>query len=407
MTVLELDNVSKRYMLGSSVRSVRDAFSDAVARLRAKSHASRRELWAVRNLSFKVEAGEVMGIVGPNGAGKSTLLKLISRITKPSTGTIRSRGRLSALIEVGAGFHPELSGRENIFLNASILGLNRREIMEKFDEIVAFSELEKFIDTPLKRYSSGMYVRLGFAVAAHMKPDVLLVDEVLAVGDASFQQKCIRRMRDLKENGASIIFVSHNMDLIAGLCPRTLLLWKGKLTALGPTDQVVSEYRRRIREIPASESVQDAVRGRLGSRDVEIVDARFIDADGAAKETFRTGEKLIIRIHYKATKKIENVCFSVVLWSLQRDRLCSYYSTRDGLEIPALQGSGYVDLEIEALNLLANTFTVSVGVWDHDGLVPHDHLRSMFRLEVHDTGQREGLVYLPHQWVHSPEGTTE
>lgn len=211
-----------------------------VRALRKNGNAS--QIWALRDVDFEIAAGEIVGIIGRNGAGKSTLLKILSRITEPTTGRVELYGRVASLLEVGTGFHPELSGRENIFLNGSILGMTRKEIERKFDEIVAFAEVEKFIDTPVKRYSSGMYVRLAFAVAAHLEPEILVVDEVLAVGDYRFQQKCLSKMRDVATLGRTILFVSHNMGAISRLCPRTILLNEGRIVCDGPTQKVIQTY---------------------------------------------------------------------------------------------------------------------------------------------------------------------
>ena len=245
--IIKATNVAKQYQLGSSQNSfvtLRDTLSEMVRaplkRLRANQKAD--TVMALRDVSFEVNAGEVLGIIGRNGAGKSTLLKVLARITEPSAGRIDLYGRVASLLEVGTGFHPELTGRDNIHLNAAILGMTRAEIQRRFDEIVAFSEIEDFIDTPVKRYSSGMYLRLAFAVAAHLDPEILLVDEVLAVGDARFQRKCLDKMENVRESGRTVIFVSHNMPAITRLCPRTLLLENGRVLFDGPSHEAVNIY---------------------------------------------------------------------------------------------------------------------------------------------------------------------
>ena len=245
--IIKATNVAKQYQLGSSQNSfvtLRDTLSEMVRaplkRLRTNQKAE--TVMALRDVTFEVNAGEVLGIIGRNGAGKSTLLKVLARITEPSAGRIDLYGRVASLLEVGTGFHPELTGRENIHLNAAILGMTRAEIQRRFDEIVAFSEIEDFIDTPVKRYSSGMYLRLAFAVAAHLDPEILLVDEVLAVGDARFQRKCLDKMENVRESGRTVIFVSHNMPAITRLCPRTLLLENGVVSFDGPSHEAVNIY---------------------------------------------------------------------------------------------------------------------------------------------------------------------
>ncbi len=241
MRVIKVEDLSKLYYLGQSQPySLREMITGFFARPETPSQT--RELWAIRDLTFEVAEGEALGIIGHNGAGKSTLLKILSRITKPSSGTAEIRGRVGSLLEVGTGFHSELSGRENIYLNGAILGMKRVEIHKKFDEIVAFSEMEKFLDTPVKHYSTGMYMRLAFAVAAHLEPEVLIVDEVLAVGDIGFQKKCLRKMREVGQSGRTVIFVSHDMQSITRLCSRVIWLKDGHLKGDGEARQIVSEY---------------------------------------------------------------------------------------------------------------------------------------------------------------------
>ncbi len=246
--IVQVENLSKQYQLGSRVAAyatLRESLANAV---RAPFNGLRRQgastgsIWALKDVSFEVQPGEVLGVIGRNGAGKSTLLKILSRITEPTTGKVKLYGRVGSLLEVGTGFHSELSGRENIFLNGSLLGMTRSEIRAKFDEIVAFSEVEKFIDTPVKRYSSGMYVRLAFAVAAHLDPEILILDEVLSVGDASFQKKCLGKMNEVSKDGRTVIFVSHNMGTIVRICSRCILIEGGRIAADGPVDSAVRSY---------------------------------------------------------------------------------------------------------------------------------------------------------------------
>jgi len=257
--IITIEQLGKKYVLthqGESQRytALRDVITDGVKRLvrrssRKEQHGFARteEFWALKDVTFDIKQGEVVGIIGRNGAGKSTLLKILSRITEPTTGRVRLNGRVASLLEVGTGFHPELSGRENIYLNGAILGMTRVEIKNKFDEIVAFAEVERFIDTPVKRYSSGMYVRLAFAIAAHIEPDILVVDEVLAVGDADFQNKCLGKMQDVSRGGRAVLFVSHNMSAVQTLCGTGVLLDRGQLSAVGPMDEVIAKYLTAIR----------------------------------------------------------------------------------------------------------------------------------------------------------------
>ena len=248
-SIIKVQNLGKRYSLGApkaAYGTLRDTLGDVVVAplrvLKGRRRSGQTQLWAVKDVSFEVQPGEVIGIIGRNGAGKSTLLKMLSRITQPTTGRIELYGRIASLLEVGTGFHPELTGRENIYLNGAILGMTRAEIERNFDEIVTFSEVEEFIDTPVKHFSSGMYLRLAFAVAAHLQPEILIIDEVLAVGDARFQRKCLDKMQDVGRQGRTVLFVSHNMSAITRLCPRTILLDKGAVLRDGPSAQVVSAY---------------------------------------------------------------------------------------------------------------------------------------------------------------------
>ena len=276
------------------------------------------EFWALRDVNLKVKQGEVVGIIGRNGAGKSTLLKILSRITEPTAGRIHLKGRVASLLEVGTGFHPELTGRENIFLNGAILGMTRLEIRRKFDEIVAFAEIEKFLDTPVKRYSSGMYVRLAFAVAAHLEPEMLIVDEVLAVGDASFQKKCLSKMQDVGKDGRTVLFVSHNMAAVQSLCTRAICLRDGEVVEDAPVDQAMATYansvQQRIDGLPLSDRLD-----RVGSNQVRLVEVQFLDAaTGARRYTLLSGQDVLICIHFVclAQQPIENVSFVIGFFAL-------------------------------------------------------------------------------------------
>jgi homopolymeric O-antigen transport system ATP-binding protein len=301
---LQVDDVSKKFRRGELFDSLRDlipAAARAVVRGRRSSeNLGAREFWALRDVSFTLERGEAFGIIGGNGAGKSTMLKLLTGIMRPTHGTIRVAGRLSALIEVSAGFHPDLTGRENIFLNGAILGMSRQEIRQRFDAIVAFSGLEEFIDTPVKRYSSGMFARLGFSVAAHVDPDVLLVDEVLSVGDYLFQQKCLDRMRAVIASGATVVFVSHNLREVAALCRRSLLLERGQVQRIGLTTDVIQLYLDRAQQKRNVER----------DREIAITQVTTHDASGPRTE-FELDGKLYVTVEAEARTRHEDM--SVVI----------------------------------------------------------------------------------------------
>jgi len=283
------ERLSKQYRIGelqSTYGTLRDSLTAAARRLAHRDHGVHyEEIWALKDVSLEVREGEVLGVIGPNGAGKSTLLKILTRITTPTSGRAEIRGRVGSLLEVGTGFHPELTGRENVFLNGSVLGMKRREIQDKFDEIVSFSGVEQFLDTPVKRYSSGMSVRLAFAVAAHLEPEILLVDEVLAVGDAEFQRRCLGRMEDLSESGRTVLFVSHQMQAVAQLCDRVILLQSGGVVLDGPSGDVVAHYLQAVGGSGSTRSWSDAESApedeltRLLS--VRVVDVRGDTVDAA------------------------------------------------------------------------------------------------------------------------------
>ena len=294
--VLAMENVSKKFRRGEIYDSLRDLVPAMLGKLRGRTRPAAlggNEFWALRDVSFEVRRGEALGIVGSNGAGKSTILKLLSGIMRPTSGAITVRGRLSALIEVGAGFHPDLTGRENIYLNGTILGMRKEEIRRKFDDIVDFAGLEAFIDTPVKRYSSGMYARLGFSVAAHVEPDLLIVDEVLSVGDYLFQQKCIDRMSQILRGGTTVLFVSHNLHAVTELCHRSILLEKGRLIASGPTDEVVRHYIGRAQQQRSDEGGQVDIRevvvrqGAAPAVRFDAGDTAFIDVTAVARQDTR------------------------------------------------------------------------------------------------------------------------
>ena len=300
------DGVWKKFLRGERHDSLRDLVPALVRRAlgRAKPapELSASEFWAVRDVSFEVQRGEALGIIGPNGAGKSTTLKLLNRILKPTRGRCEIKGRVGALIEVAAGFHPDLTGRENIFLQGAILHMKRREIAAKFDQIVEFAGLQDFIETPVKRYSSGMNARLGFSIAAHLEPDVLLIDEVLSVGDMGFQQKCIDRMGEFKKQGATIVFVSHNLQAVAGLCDRALYLHDG-VRALGPARDVIEQYVRAV----------DRPRSTTAGA-VEIVRSELLNEHGWPTVTAASGARLILRVTYRAHAAVEDLLLGFLVY---------------------------------------------------------------------------------------------
>lgn len=318
-------------------------------------------IWALRDVSFEVKRGEVVGIIGRNGAGKSTLLKILSRITEPTTGAVDIYGRVASLLEVGTGFHPELTGRENIFLNGAILGMRKTEIEKKFDEIVAFAEVEKFIDTPVKRYSSGMYVRLAFAVAAHLEPEILLVDEVLAVGDAAFQKKCLGKMGDVAREGRTVLFVSHNMSAIRGLCKRALWVDAGQVRMDSDANVVVGEYLDFAYQPEIGQLSSAHMPANLG---IEQVILR--NEEGQAATRFRFGENITIEIHYNARERIPSPYFWIAVDS-QFGSLFGASMLFDNLRPQFVEGRGILKCIFQRVKLLPQAYTIWLGARDQDG----------------------------------------
>src|SRR3954471_7647488 len=354
--VISFDHVYKKFAMGEQHTTLRDLVAASFGKLFGRgakpepTQLKQQEFWAVKDLSFSLKKGESMGIIGPNGSGKSTTLKLLSGILRPDRGTYGVKGRLSALIEVGAGFHPDLTGRENVFLNGSILGMTRKEGQSKFADNVEFAGVGEFIDTPVKRYSSGMAVRLGFAVAAFIEPDVLLVDEVLAVGDTEFRNRCHNRMTQMLNRGVTMILVSHNLEEVRNLCDRTIMLFKGEKLVDGPTQKVVEEYHARVVEMIKIDQATDAARDGATKEkgEVEVTGVEFIDKTGLITDTHLTGEPMTIRVHYDARRRVQRPHFGIdVDWAAE-DQLATCFDTRqDGTSLaPIAPGKGYVDCKI-------------------------------------------------------------
>jgi lipopolysaccharide transport system ATP-binding protein len=354
--VITVENLAKRYLLQHQAGqqpylALRDVLSESAHRLGRRllgrtgtgaPAAGREEFWALREVSFAVGQGERIGIIGRNGAGKSTLLKILSRITEPSAGRVRIRGRVASLLEVGTGFHPELTGRENIFLNGAILGMGRAEIRKKFDEIVEFAEIERFLDTPVKRYSSGMYVRLAFAVAAHIEPEILIIDEVLAVGDVQFQKKCMTKMEQVGEQGRTVLFVSHNMQAIRQFCSRAILLEKGRLVADGPSEAVVTRYLET-----ASSAAQDAlgnireVLAALPADPVLRLDNIQILQNGKAPDCLVNGEPVVLQIDYEVFRETCGLHIYFQLFDNEGTLLLESINNGDCEELPITAAGRY------------------------------------------------------------------
>jgi len=392
------DGIGKRYTLGAvQGRLLSERITELLRRQRRFSSPGAtggRDFWALRDVSFEISAGEIVGLIGRNGAGKSTMLKVISRITPPTVGRAAVRGRVGTLLEVGTGFHPELSGRENVFLNGAVLGMKRREIMRKYDEIVEFAGVQRFLETPVKRYSSGMYVRLAFAVAAHLEPEILLVDEVLAVGDAEFQRKCLGKMRDVASHGRTVLFVSHNLGAISRLCERALLFEAGRLREDGPAAEVISTYMSSTaasKDAGLADVRDDAPR--LGTAEARLRRVRLTGSDGAPLGALHLDERFRVSAEFEVVEAVSEVVFEVGVSTFAGDRLLTANSVdREQPPVPLAAGPREVTVELDAL-LLPGEFMIDVGVHRPNGTTI-DFVQGALRFSVLNAAE-EGHDHYP------------
>jgi ABC-type polysaccharide/polyol phosphate transport system ATPase subunit len=411
---ISIRDVSKRFRLyrGRRVFTVKDLF---VRGGRVGLFAG-EEMWALRNVSLELVRGRMVGIVGSNGSGKSTLLKLIGGILKPTSGTVSVTGRLSALIELGAGFHPEFTGRENVFINGVLLGLSRAEIRERFDEIVAFAGLSPYIDNPVKTYSSGMYMRLGFAIAVTVDPDILLIDEVLAVGDESFQHKCVSKIQEFKGRGKTIVLVTHDLGSVERLCDEAVWLEGGRLMARGGPREIIDRYLGQVAQEEAAvldaahEQAEEALSAgtaqRWGSREIEITAVRLTDQAGHERYLYETGEPCTIRLAFRAQRPIEDPVFGIGIF--RKDGVCCYGTNTaiDGLAVSKLAGSGEVAVRIGRLELVEGEYLLDVAAHARDGH-PYDYHSRLYTLAVRSRTKDTGVARLAHDWEIRAEGDAE
>jgi ABC-2 type transport system ATP-binding protein/lipopolysaccharide transport system ATP-binding protein len=388
--VITVRGLGKRYRLRHHGQTT---FKSAALGLLGR-RPPRESFWALRNISFEVRRGETLGIIGSNGAGKSTLLGLISGTITPTEGNISSQGRISSLLELGAGFHPDLSGRENIFLNGSILGLKKRDILRKFDDIVAFAELEEFIDMPVKHYSSGMFVRLGFSVAMEVEPDVLIVDEVLSVGDEKFQDKCLSRIRAFVLLGKTLLIVSHSMQTIQRMCDRTLLLNRGEQIVLDSPGRAIHEYRN----IGMYDEKEGVSVKEWGSREVEITSISFRGESGKEARGFLSGQPLTVTIRYRAKERIEKPVFGFSIATAGGQVLFGSNTQIEKVAIPAVEGEGELELDLSPLPFLRGKFFFSFSIHSDDHLTNYHRLENAHHISVTPAGQEEGFARFPVRW---------
>jgi len=410
--VIRVSDIGKMYQIGVARRStdglrhvLESGLQNLGRRLRGGAGAppSTEEFWALKGVSFDVQRGECVGVIGRNGAGKSTLLKVLSRITEPTTGEVALRGRVGSLLEVGTGFHQELSGRENIFLNGAILGMRRKEIAAKFDEIVAFAGVEQFLDTPVKRYSSGMYVRLAFAVAAHLEPEILIVDEVLAVGDATFQKRCLDRMSELVRSGLTVLFVSHNMEVVPRLCQKAILLQSGQIKSTGPAAQVTGEYLADLTTASNGNDLGD--RFRVGSGRARFRRVRALDARGQEVAAHRSGDDLTFRLTVESEADVADVGIAIVLQSLYGNRIVTSWNREVGAGISLRRGVQEIDCTFHRLNLRPG-HQLQVQLWMEAGEVL-DSVDGAGMISVIESPETvnysrdaaQGIMLCPHSWA--------
>jgi ABC-type polysaccharide/polyol phosphate transport system ATPase subunit len=437
MNAIEIRNVSKVYRRFSHKKQFATLKSALLSRSLVRNLRPDETFPALKNVSVSVPRGQTLGVIGRNGSGKSTLLKLVAGITKPTSGTVKVAGRISALIELGAGFHPEISGRENVFINGIMLGLTKREVTERFDEIVEFAELKEFIDAPVKTYSSGMYMRLGFAVAIHVDPDVLLVDEVLAVGDEGFTHKCLDKFSDFKRRGKTILLVTHSLGLVEKFCDEALWMDAGTTKLQGDPKRVVGAYitdvekseeqhlaaaDAKAREAagvispdePATAVLPDnpvetasapadmfrATEGRWGSREIEITAVQLLDGQGAAGHVFHTGEPLTVSIALRAPLAMND--FVVGIGIFNAEGVCCY-GTNTSIEQLAsvtIKGDANVRFAIPSLDLVEGTYKLDVAIHKLDGY-PFDYHRLLYTFRVKSRTKDVGIYRPAHEWIFS------
>jgi homopolymeric O-antigen transport system ATP-binding protein len=405
---LEFDHVWKKFKKGEIHDSLRDlipALTKSIFSRNNSGNLDAREFWALQDVSFQVRRGEVLGIIGPNGAGKSTILKLLSKILVPNKGHVAVKGRLSALIEVGAGFHPDLTGRENIYLNGAILGMKRQEIERKLDEIIAFSGIEDFIDTPVKRYSSGMYARLGFSVAAHVSAEVLLVDEVLAVGDAEFQNKCLHKMDEVSSGGRTVVFISHNLGAVQTLCRRAILLRGGRVADQGPTEQVVHEYLSHLAGSAGNAFGDNPYRSGTGR--IRLMGARMLVDNGRPSSSLISGRPVTMEFEYENPSEVENANVNCIIYNHLGVAVANMDMNLTNFAPKGLGTRGIFRCNIPNLPLPTGTYRVVVAVTTLGETA--DHIPNALAFDVvasvfYPTGRSPNLQYsacmLQHCWQH-------
>ncbi len=403
---IEVSQISKEFILVHE----RPAVRRWTQWLRARGE-QRDPFWALKEVSFDVARGETVGLIGSNGSGKSTLLKIIARILQPTSGRVMARGRIAAMLELGAGFHQELSGRDNVFLNAAVLGISHKEIQRRFGDIVEFAELERFIDTPVKFYSSGMYARLAFAIAVHVEPEIMLIDEALSVGDQSFQAKCMSRIYDIRRRGTTVVLVSHDLATVQSMCDRVVWLDKGRVQIIGSATDAVMAYLNHMAQHvefddAAIEHAVSSASARWGSGRVQITSVEICDAHGSPVKTFVTGAPMEVRLHYHASAPVEDPVFGIGIHHQSGIHVAGPNTAFAGLHLSRVHGDGVVRYRIPALPLLAGTYHLSTAVVNRDDTETFDYHDRAYPFHVYVGASREryGLVTLRGAWEADTSG---
>lgn len=400
-STVEFINVSKKFNLGTSHDSIRDLLAAQWSRITKRDHRKKSStFWALQNVNFKVDHGEAVGIIGPNGAGKSTVLKLLAKILKPDTGSVSLQGRLAALIEVGAGFHGDLTGRENIDLNGAILGMSRGEIRRKLDAIVAFAGIERFLDMPVKRYSSGMYARLGFSIAAHVEPDVLLVDEVLSVGDAVFRLRCLDRMRELVRSGTTLVFVTHNLDQMQSICPRAIVLENGRTVFHGDSREGVSHYMNAMTRCYANRPADILDQQVQANHSAEVISLRFLDSQQSEIVWVMPHDPIQAELTYKLHRPVPRLVVELNMRAKANENLISLNSGRDDLFINSKEGEHRLTVTLPEIPVSSGQYFWNIRMWDADSGTIILDTPFRYAMVVDDGGAATGALCLDHDWSH-------
>lgn len=403
---IKVENISKKYcksLKRSMLYGVKDIARNTIGLSSNSDKLRKNEFWALDDISFEVKKGETLGIIGPNGSGKTTLLKLLNGIFWPDKGKITVKGKVGALIEVGAGFHPLLTGRENIYINAAILGMDKKEVDEKFDEIVEFADIGDFLDAPVKHYSSGMFVRLGFAVAVHCEPNILLVDEILSVGDIEFQSKCFKKMQEILNRGISIVFVSHNMDAVRRVCKKVVFLNHGKTIDSGESEKMILKYQKDM-FLSAHEDFGDLNKIALkkiqkrGTGEAKITKVDVLDKDGKGRSIFKMGEKIVIQIYYSASQRIHRPIFLVGISDSKGTYCVEADSEKDGFNLNSISGKGCVKIVFDNFNLASGPYIMGVSIREKGAVDYVDFLKHTFHFYVEGSHYMKGLFYIDRAW---------